>query len=303
VPVVQTRWRQRTLALPALAGLVALLAAACGGSSLETHGSTTVGGPQPPPTTSEPSPTATTPEPLPRPRVLVFLTRDEKVTAVSRTVEHTPAIASAALRALLAGPDAGERAQGLGSAIPAGTQLRGISLADGVATVDLSSDFASGGGSLSASLRLAQVVYTLTQFATIESVRLRLDGEPVTTFMGEGLDVSRPQTRGDYESVTPRILVESPTPGAVVSCPLRITGTSNDFEATFLAEVWVDGTKVGSWPVMATSGNGTRGSFDATLCEHAEIAGQGDASLVVYEPSAEDGRPLGKVEVPLRYQR
>ena len=59
------------------------------------------------------------------------------------------------------------------SAIPAGTRLLGLSIAGQIATVDLSSEFESGGGATSVLGRLAQVVYTLTQFPTVTSVSSR----------------------------------------------------------------------------------------------------------------------------------
>jgi hypothetical protein len=48
-------------------------------------------------------------------------------------------------------------------------------------------------------LRLAQVVYTLTQFETIEGVSFRLEGEPVELFGRHGIIVARPQTRQDFK--------------------------------------------------------------------------------------------------------
>ena len=60
-----------------------------------------------------------------------------------RTVKPTPAVLGAAVSGLLAGPTAVEAPSGV-SAVPAGTQLLGISLHRGVATVDLTSEFGVG---------------------------------------------------------------------------------------------------------------------------------------------------------------
>ena len=51
---------------------------------------------------------------------------------------------------------------GMVNGIPDGTEVLGVDISDGVATVDLSEEFASGGGSLSMQLRVAQVVFTST---------------------------------------------------------------------------------------------------------------------------------------------
>ena len=101
----------------------------------------------------------------------------------------------AALRALLAGPSPAERRQGMTSEIPAGTMLRGVRVDGTTLTVDLSADFARGGGSTSMLARLSQVVYTATQFPQIPQVRLLLDGQRVQALGGEGLLIEDPLRR------------------------------------------------------------------------------------------------------------
>src|SRR5439155_26106165 len=114
---------------------------------------------------------------------------------VTRSEPKTTAVGGAAIDALLARPSATERAHGIGTLVPADTSRLGLDISGGTATVDLSSEYQSGGGSLSMTMRLAQVVYTLTQFPTVQRVALHLDGEPVTVFSGEGIVLDRPQTR------------------------------------------------------------------------------------------------------------
>ena len=58
---------------------------------------------------------------------------------------------------LLAGPTAQESAWGFTSEVPDGTSLLGISIEGGTARVDLSGEYDSGGGTLSMTMRLAQV--------------------------------------------------------------------------------------------------------------------------------------------------
>src|SRR6266480_4656581 len=50
-----------------------------------------------------------------------------------------------------------------------GTRLVAIAIADGVANVDLTGDFQAGAGSRDLELRLAQVVYTATQFPSVKA--------------------------------------------------------------------------------------------------------------------------------------
>lgn len=234
--------------------------------------------------------------------VAVYLLRDGRVAPVSRTVESSPAIARASLEALLEGPTTEERAAGLASAIPEGTALRDVAIADRVATVDLSGSFDDGGGSASMLGRVAQVVATLTRFTTVERVAFRLDGEPVTAIGGEGVLVDPPIGRLAIEQQTPQILVESPLPGDTVSSPIRLRGTANVFEATVSLELRdaADEVLLEAF-TTATSGNGTRGTF-ATELEVPEGT-EGAVTIVAFEASAEDGRPLHVVRVPVTLER
>lgn len=230
--------------------------------------------------------------------VSVYLVRGEKLGAAHRRVPHTAAVASAALRELLKGPTALERRAGLGTAVPAGTGLRGVRLASGTATVDLTRRFESGGGSLSMTLRVAQVVATLTQFPTVKRVRFLLDGRAVQAIGGEGVIVVPPRTRATIEGELPAILVESPAVGDRVGSPLRVSGSANVFEARFVVRVVARGKVLVERPVSATSGTGTRGTFTATL-RFRVPAGVRTVTLVAFEPSAKDGRPINVVRVPL----
>jgi hypothetical protein len=264
--------------------LCALLAAGCDGSS-------------PGETASEsPATTATDTRPV-MSSVAVYLLREGKVSPVRRSIAATPAVARAALTELLEGPSADERADGLSSAVPGGTTLRGISLSDGVATVDLDGTFDDGGGSASMLGRVAQVVATLTRFPTIERVAFRIDGRQVETVGGEGIVVDPPVGRGAIEEQTPQILVESPLPGDTVRSPVRLRGTANVFEATVSIDVrGRNGKLLKRTFTTATSGTGTRGTFDTEL----ELPDRtGPVTVVAYEASAEDGRPLHVVELPL----
>jgi hypothetical protein len=232
-------------------------------------------------------------------QISVYFTRGEKIAAAHRTIPRTKEVGAAAMRALLAGPNARERDEGgLGSVIPGGTAFLGLNIKDKVATVDLSKEFASGGGTLSMTLRLAQVVYTLTQFPTVERVSFMLDGEPVESIGGEGLIVDPPVGRKDYEYATPAIMVETPCVGDDVSSPMRVAGTANVFEATFQINVVdADGLIIAEKTVTASSGTGQRGTFDVTVPYDIDRGQRG--SLIVFEYSAKDGSQTNVVEIPL----
>lgn len=244
-----------------------------------------------------------TPSEPARPRtVRLYFVRGEDIGVVSRQIPATKAVATAAVQQLLLGPTALEQGYGFTSEIPVGTDLRGVTIKNGTATVDLSRDFESGGGTLSVSLRLAQLVYTLTQFETVDRVVLYMDGEKVGVFSGEGVVLDHPLTRADFEEVTPAILVEGPTPGETVTSPVRVWGTANTFEATFMVRLEdPDGATLVERPVMASAGTGTRGTFSVKLPFSTATTGMG--TLVVWEASAMDGTPINVVEIPVKIVR
>lgn len=275
-------------------------------------------GSTPPDVTPEPSrppqtpsaPPAGSPGPTPAPTAQeTMIVRAYFLLAGERSVEglvpylyevpETQAVARAAMERLLAG-SIGQRDgyARLSSAIPGGTRLLGLSISGGVATVDLSGEFESGGGSRSALARLGQVVYTLTQFSTVDAVRFEIDGQPVTVFGSEGLVIDSPLERGDFEDVLPAIFVDRPAFGAALATGSHVTGTSNNFEATFqIAILDNDGRILFDEMAMATSGSGTRGTFDVVI--EYDVARAQWGTLRVFEPSAQDGSPIHVRDYPV----
>lgn len=228
----------------------------------------------------------------------VYFARDEKVATAGRTIT-TPAVGRRSIEALLEGPDGFEADIGMSSAIPAGTELLDIDVDDGLATVDLSGDFATGGGSLSMELRVAQVVFTLTQFDTVDTVTIMLDGQEATEGIGgEGIPATGVD-RGDFENVTPFVLVESPVPGEAVTSPVTISGIANTFEANVAYDVTdPEGLIVAEGSTQATAGNGVWGDFEVTVEYQTERTGLG--AVIAFQDDMESGGQRDVYEVPVR---
>ena len=209
---------------------------------------------------------------------MVFL-RNGKVTTAHRRVAPTTAVGRAALEQLVVGPDASERALGFTNALPPGTKVDGIDIADGVATVDLSP-------AVTDAAARAQVVYTLTQFPTVQKVRFGTSGPTLT--------------RDDVRDVTPLVFLESVAPGDVVTSPVRVTGESNTFEATLRIRILgADGSVLADTFGTATSGTGTWGTFaeNVAFAKGANTEGK----VVVFWDSPKDGSPQDVTEVPVRF--
>jgi predicted small lipoprotein YifL len=211
---------------------LALLAAACGAGDVGSAGPVTFP-PSDTPNTSttqpeEPTLPTTLPpsdeepeepaEPADQMFVEVFFIKEGlSAESVIRSVD-LPAVAGNAIKALIAGPTPAEQDSELSTSIPTDTLLLGLTIEDGLATIDLSREFEAGGGSMNILSRLAQVVYTLTQFPTVDEVLFHLDGEPVEVFSGEGVVLGEPVDRSDYATILP---IE-PSPDATSAEPWTI---------------------------------------------------------------------------------
>ena len=240
--------------------VVGLLAAGCGGNASTT-------GEAPETTTTTVTETVTQPEPTTTATTqktslrLYFVAPDGKLVPVSRDVPQTQAPGAASLRELLDPP------AGATTNVP---NDLGLTIADGKATVT--------GAKLDAAA-LAQVVYTLTAFPTVKSVNGK--------------------TREDVEQFVPQILVEHPLPGEKVTSPIFVTGSANTYEATFNYRLEdAAGKLLAKHFETATSGNGTRGTFEFTIPFNVDSAQ--DGALRVFELSAEDGSVVHERVIPLR---
>ncbi|HXF37359.1 MAG TPA: Gmad2 immunoglobulin-like domain-containing protein [Actinomycetota bacterium] len=277
---------------------LALAATACGERRVGSLGP----GPDETPVASE-SPRSPEPTPSQEPagetmRFQVWFAYGEGLFVVRRTVEATPRIGTAALEALLAGPTREERAAGVSSAVPEGTELRSLTIEDGVATVDLSAAFEAPGGAGEETMRLGQLVFTLTQFPTVDGVALEIEGRPVESFGGHGIALDPPMERRDYADLLPQILVEEPAIGDRVTSPVTIAGTADVFEATVSIGILdANGNEIVRTFTTATCGTGCRGDYQERV--EFSVPRTQPGTIVVYESSAEDGSPLHVVEIPV----
>jgi hypothetical protein len=202
-----------------------------------------------PPATTVPPPTVSNPHmPVPPMALTVFKVAAGKLTSTVVHVPKTTAVATAALHAL--GVDAA------------------VTIAGGTATVDL--PHASGS-------QVAEIVYTLTQFPTVQQVDVA--GR-------SGL------TRDDLAAYQPPILVDSPPSGATVASTFTVSGSASVFEATLVVELVRDGLVLEKKTVTASAGAPARGSFSTTLSATA-----GDATIEAFAPSAADGSPQHEVDL------
>lgn len=140
-----------------------------------------------------------------RPHVHVYFVQGEQL----RPVVRPGRTARTAVRQLLAGPTRSERHHGFRTYVPAATRLRRVSVADKLATVDLSHAFVKGRNIGSMLARLSELVGTLTGIQGTKRVRLLIDGAP-TTGLFPGIPTARPITLRQLR--TPNVSVPTPPP-------------------------------------------------------------------------------------------
>jgi germination protein M len=219
----------------------------------------------------------------------VYLLLNGKVWPMHRIVGTSELPERAALDALVAGPTDEELEDfpfsiepfhdpGHGLEVSA-DELQGLAVEGQVATIEVPHELREDG--------IAQVIYTLTQFPGVTAVDVVKDGS------------TRRLRRAGLEAFTPAILVESPLAYDLVTSPIRVSGTANTFEANFGYELKdASGSVLSEDFVTATSGTGTRGTFELEV--PYEIPEDADATLAVFERSAKDGSRINMVEIPVR---
>lgn len=218
---------------------------------------------------------------------------------VNRTVPYTVGVARAAIEQLLAGPTDGETVSvpAISSQVPEGSELNDVGISDGTATVDLNAAFGASDQTAAAAVRVAQVVFTLTQFPTVDDVQFLEDGETVSVQTSQGDLVSRPVGRDDYRDFEAIVSVDQPAYGGSVENPMRVTGEAAVFEAVFqYALTDADGKILTEGNAMTSEGN-TWAPFDFTIDYTIDTPQVG--ALIVWVDSAKDGSRIDIREYPV----
>jgi hypothetical protein len=222
--------------------------------------------------------------------------RQDELFVTERTVPATSSVGTAALDSLLAGPTAAENSAGLSSQIPAGTQLLGLRIVSGTATVNLSPSFTYGATSATMPLRIAQVVYTLAQFPTVTGVMFEINGQGVTVL--GGVPVQAPQTAAMYVDKLPAIIVQNPAIGEQVTSPVTVSGTADVFEAVVSVRILDSaGHEIARTFITASCGTGCRGDYSVPLSYSVAQAEPG--TVEVFETSPKDGQPVNVQLIPV----
>jgi L,D-transpeptidase catalytic domain/Sporulation and spore germination/Putative peptidoglycan binding domain len=138
----------------------------------------------------------------------VWLLKGEQLAPVDRP----GATATDAIEALLNGPTPAERKAGFRTYVPQSASLNSVTVANGLATVDMTLPFALGGDPASLTARLTQLVKTVVGREGATKVKLLLDGG-VPLGMFPGISTAQPLTLKYLE--TPNVLPPKAPPKPV----------------------------------------------------------------------------------------
>lgn len=141
--------------------------------------------------------------PLPE-RGTVWFARDGRLVPVPRRLPDASSLPEALMLSLLQGPTGVTT-----TAIPDETRLISIRLDGRVAVVNLTDAFEQSAPGEELALRVAQVVFTVTEGPQVIGARFAIEGRPSAVIAGSGRVIDRAVTRADYEG----FVEEQPQPG------------------------------------------------------------------------------------------
>lgn len=130
----------------------------------------------------------------------IYMVRKGRLIGVSQELPSAPTRPEALLAGLFEGPPVESRVR---SAIPSDARALDVVATGNVATVNLSQEFKRGAAGRTLALRVAQIVYTLTEDSNILSVVFAFEGTQAPVISASGRILERPVGRKDYAGFAP----------------------------------------------------------------------------------------------------
>lgn len=215
-------------------------------------------------------------------------------------VEKSVGVARAALSELISGTPL---TSGAYRVLPPDTKILGITIENGIATVDFSAEVLNANvGASGEALGITSIVNTLTEFSTIQKVQFTVDGsvENGIDWWGHVGLSEQPFERNLSSVYEPIIWVNTPVANQTINSPLTIRGNALVFEATVSYRLKdTNGNILAQGFTMADSGAPDRGDFEAVL--HFSPSSSGEGQLEVFEVSAKDGSDVNMVIIPVKW--
>ncbi|SHI45893.1 Gmad2 immunoglobulin-like domain-containing protein [Desulfofundulus thermosubterraneus] len=222
-----------------------------------------------------------------------------------REVHKVPPAKDPALKAVQELISAEPSTPGAIRILPPNTKVLGVTVKDGLATVNFSREVLEhpSAGAEGEALGIQSVVNTLTEFPEIRQVSFQVEGkvdERTRDWWGHVGLYDQPFRRDLSRVYEPAIWVTHPTPDQVVGVPLLVKGSARVYEGTVNARLLDSQGKVlVSAYATATKAAPERGDFEMRLNFTPPQDGKG--TLEVFSISAKDGSIENKVTIPVRW--
>ena len=132
----------------------------------------------------------------------VNVTDENKITlqGMMRPVYYDNSPLTETLEALISGLTSSELNKGLLSLIPSGTELLGISVSNMTATINFNEALSFNNfGKEGLEAELKQIVYTATEFSTVDKVQILINGQKKQFLSTEGVFIGEPLTRSSVQ--------------------------------------------------------------------------------------------------------
>lgn len=207
-----------------------------------------------------------------------------------------------ALEELIKGTPQTDQAQ---KVIPPGTEILGVEVKAGVATVNFNRKVleANVGSSLEA-LGISSIVNTLCEFPGVEKVSFLVEGgldEETIDWWGHVGLYGQPFEPNWNAVMKPAIWVTSPLPGEKIENPVIIRGKAMVFEASLSGRIKdSSGKTLAQGNTMASKGAPERGDFQLTLQFDPPATEEGYIEIFTY--SAKDGSEIIEATVPIKFK-
>lgn len=155
------------------------------------------------PTQRDPSPDPSRPNKMMAGLYYIKVTDDGRTfpQRVVRPVYYDTSPLTETVRTLISGPNGGELDDGLLNLIPEGTQLISAHVDSGTAFLNFNQSFRFNPlGAEGTVAQLLQVIYSSTEFPTVERVQFLVEGERLDYLGGDGIYVGEPLGRDAFSS-------------------------------------------------------------------------------------------------------
>ncbi len=196
------------------------------------------------------------------------------------------------------------KTEGAARTLPPDTRLLGISVKDGLATVNFSKEVLSANvGSAGEALGIQSIVNTLTEFPQIREVSFQVEGKVdgrTREWWGHVGLYEQPFKRNLDKVMEPAVWVTHPAVGQAAGVPLLVKGSARAFEGTVNARLLDPaGKQIAEDRIQFSREVGGRVDFEMKLT--FTPPGKGSGTLEVYRVGSGSDTPADTVKIPIQW--